>query len=360
MRSRFLLTVFLASVVGAAAGAQTALVPRIPRRVLFADPTGVELIADVEIRALLERLPDYLYTTVSELQPVVRVVAEEEARSRVDVVVDSDSLIVRLVADTDEPEQRSLGRPFDSQELLAFVDEASEWLAGSLGLVEPLVLVTQSEQAVARRQVIEEVEFADQLATPWELTLWASGVLRLLDFSQESIVPKVELFPAIFDATWYFQRYLGLTTSLWYQQTGYLYFGEDSSGLPGDTYAWLILPGVGITYRTLDVLSANIGAILYAGPVIVTNNDSVTIGDDSSSGFAPFLDPGQTKTILFTTLLLQGGVSYNLSTQWSVRTRFSLSMYPLMLIGLDSVNWYPNSGNAAFFTYFSLGATFRL
>ena len=360
MRPRLLIAIAVASLVTGVAASQSTLAPRIPRRVLFAPPTGVELIADVEIRALLERLPDYLYTTVSESQPVVRVVTEEEARSRVEVVVDADALIVRLATGSDGPAQRSLFRPFSSQELLAFVDETSAWLAGNLGLVEPLILLTQSEQAISRQQVVEEVEFADQVATPWELTLWASGVLRLLEFSDEGVPPTVELFPVIFDTTWYFQRFLGLTASLWYQQTGYLYFGEDASSVPADTYSWFILPGVGIAYRTLDVLAANIGATLYLGPVVVTNNDSVTIGDDSSSGFVPFLDPGQTKTVLYTTLQLQGGISYNLSPKWSVRTRFSLNIYPPMLIGVDSWRWYPNSGNSAFFSYFAIGATYRL
>ena len=129
---------------------------------------------------------------------------------------------------------------------------------------------------------------------------------------------------------------------------------------PATTYAFFVLPGIGVAYRTLDELAANIGATLYAGPTIVTNTGAVSIGDDGPGGFVPFLDPGQTRTVLFTTLLLYGGVSYNLSPQWSIRTRFSLNIYPLMLIGLDQWGWYPNRGNSAFFTYFALGANYRL
>ncbi len=348
----------------APAWTQAELLPRIPRRVLFDieesdHPAGAAEPAQI---ALLRRVPDFLYSRISELQPVVRVDQPLQAHSVVLTAIDSDGarLSVALLEAGAELERFEFAVSAELDALTGFVDTTARALAPRLGLVAPRVIVVEDSADDPRGQVVRDVVLADQLASRFEFTLWASGLMRSPESGDDAVAARVRIDPLAFDATWYFRRNLGLTGSVWLHYSDFLYFGTTADGEAAQDLAssLFLLPGVGITYRTLQRVSANAGATLYAGPVWVRNDGDVAIGDDRE-GFEAWLEPGESTTVFYSLLMLHGGVGFSLNPSWTLRTRFSITISPWMLVGLEEGVDYPGDGAGGMFQYFSLGVSYR-
>ncbi|TVQ38508.1 MAG: hypothetical protein EA384_09030 [Spirochaetaceae bacterium] len=347
-----------------AAWSQVELLPRVPRRVLFdveaVDPP--EAATQRALDAALQRVPDFLYSRISELQPVVRVYEPAQANSIVRTVVDPEGSLVSvaLIEAGVELQRFELAVTGELDVLTGFVNHTARELAPVLGFVVPEVVVIRQPDDDPRAQVVRDVVLADQLASRFEFTLWASGLMRSLESGDDAGRARIAIDPLAFDATWFFRRNAGLTGSIWLHYSDLLYFGRTPDGDPArdQTSSLFLLPGVGITYRTLQRVSASAGATLYAGPAWVTNDSDVAIGEDED-GFDVWLEAGESTTVFYSLLMLHGGIGLSVTPRWTVRTRFCILISPRTLIGQEEGVNYPSAGSGGMFHYFSLGIGYR-
>ena len=80
---------------------------------------------------------------------------------------------------------------------------------------------------------------------------------------------------------------------------------------------------------------------------------------DDETGFVTLLEPGDRIIIRYTTLMFRGGLVWNATDRWALRTRFMLAIHPFMLLGLDDRIPYPSDGGSAFLLYLPVGVTYR-
>jgi hypothetical protein len=302
---RLLSAIALAAVVAVGAAAQDAN-GKVLRTVFFpAARSGVSL--DKEGEALIRGTPEMLATTIASLQPLARADSADSARSVVTVAAvpaaaGTVSVTIGLVESgvtRAESARVFRGRSLDLAEFRAFIAETAARFAPFLGPVDPEsdVLKAGSPQQLIR--AAKETEYVDQLDKRLELTLWMSGVHRLLDSTGADpgagrFFFGLDLLPLIAEADWFFSRNLGLQFSFYFNDTKAFDFGEDSRH---NAYGLFLFPGVGLIYRTIGEVSAEFSITASAGWIhltaasgdVVDSKSNVVLAEGSStwSSLAP-------------------------------------------------------------------------
>jgi len=343
---------------------------RIPRRVAFVREGARETLTPDQ-RALTGGLADYLYTSIAARQPIVRVEDREAAHSTVLVVTRREGrgaqVEVELIEDGRTTETTSLLLADSGNELAEytrFVEQTAAAFAPHLDLVEPVVESAELGEEEALREVVRETDYADKLDRRFELTLWLSGLSRvyhdpLVDNPSTLATRDFSVFPLILDASYYLSRTFGLTFSFYFDYGDFFAFdmveedtggGEfEPAGRARSTNVFL-LPGLGVSYRTLGLFSAQFGAVFYYGAVYVDADDPV----------GPIGGAGDTGWLSYSFLSFNSGLAWNFHPRVSVRTRFGFSYDIRQLIFMDSgVIPYEMSYNGVFFNFFALGVSYR-
>jgi hypothetical protein len=124
------------------------------------------------------------------------------------------------------------------------------------------------------------------------------------------------------------------------------------------TRSLLLLPGIGVKYRSLGTVFAAFAATVYAGYGYVTNVSSQTLGQSQNGQFAPFLDAGASTSIFYSLIQFASNIGYNISPQLAVRVGITLDLSPPIFFG-SSIFGYPSQGNSFFIQYLSLGLSYR-
>jgi hypothetical protein len=276
-----------------------------PRTVYFA-PARSSAALDGEGMALLERMPEMLATTIAVRQPIARSASADGARSVITVAAASStrgrvSVTVSLLEEgaVKSETRREFGsRSLDLAPLQGFMEDTAARLAP---LLQPVEALTETQKLMESRQFIETTREADELLAldkRWEFSLWMSGFLRIIDNtamdSGGSYYFDAGLGPLIADATWFFNREMGVQLSLFFNESSAFDFGANSRSR---AYGIFLFPGVGIVYRTVGRVSAEYTATLSAGWVYVNanngdvrdrdNNVVIPYGSSAWSGIAP-------------------------------------------------------------------------
>jgi hypothetical protein len=284
---RWLSAILLAAAAAALCGAQEA-VPRaaegaagaVPRPVYFA-PARSTAALDREGSALLAAMPEMLATSIAARQPIAISTSAGAARSIVTIAAvpaagGGVSVTVSLQeegAATAESMSQFKGGSLELAVLKGFVEDTASRFAPLLG---PVAAPTAIQELMAGREFMEttrEADYLAQLDTRWEFSLWMSGLLRLIDStgmdSNGNYYFDIGLGPLIADATWFFNRDMGVQLSLYFNQTGAFDFGSNSRSHASGIF---IFPGVGFVYRTVGQISAEYTVTLSAGLIYVSAN----------------------------------------------------------------------------------------
>jgi len=339
---------------------------KIPRRVAFVQEDD-DAVRDAAQQAITGGLADYLYTNIAARQPLVRVASRERARSTVLVVTRTRGELllieVKLVEDGRTREASEFRLEKDAanlEEYTGFIEETSAAFAPYLDPVEPVVRAAELGDEEELREVIRETDYADSLNKRFELTLWLSGLTRVYHDSLRDDPDVLEnreftVFPLIFDASYYLNRSFGLTFSFYFDYGDFFAFDtvdelEDPVDKAESTNVFL-LPGLGISYRTLGLFSAQFSVLFYYGAVHVDAVDAVgAIGDAGASGW-----------LSYSFLSLNSGLCWNFLPNVSLKTRFGINWDLRQIIFMDSgVLPYEMSYNGLFFNFFSVGVSYRL
>jgi hypothetical protein len=258
--------IVLLSIMSAVAGAEST--DLIPRRVRF----DADIPEDAPAYIFLT--PDLLLSEIVVLQVIIPADIEQNRVDVISISVDDRIMNIRLEAEGIDPQfevlyLEDLGNLDDLE--LACRDLAKSW-APYLGLVAPEVeelVITQE------RKMTEELIQEKKLSTPFQIILWAPSFRTSIDTEdQGGSYLGFSFMPVIFEFQWYFKSNFGMTASLYLEYSSFYQVGYDSSELN-----LFILPGLGITYRTIGRLSGEFGAGLYYGPArLVAGEDIPELG----------------------------------------------------------------------------------
>ncbi|HUX22616.1 MAG TPA: hypothetical protein VMW69_15370 [Spirochaetia bacterium] len=354
-RAGLLLFLFFAVALASQIAAQDLTGEKIPRRVFFAPAQVDPGVALSSLRAL----PEFLYTEISARQPIVRVESAEQATTTVTVSVrmPGPSVEVRLTENGKEVAKVSFVSD-NFADLAKYVEKASAELAPHLGFVAPVI---KSAETSGSASLVQKVQLADRFARPIELSIDGIGLIRF----QPGETPAGGEFgfdpmPVTLRFTYFPSRSLGFDGALLTYSGTRLSFGEwQSSPTPFPvTRALLILPGVGVKYRSLGTVFAAFAATVYAGYGYVTNITSQSLGQNNNGQFVPFLNAGASTSIFYTLIQFASNIGYNISPQLAVRAGISLNMSPTIFFN-SGIFGYPTRGNSFYIQYLSLGFSYR-
>ncbi len=374
---------------------------KIPRRVFFGFVSG-RVKDEVRKERLFYLLPDFLYTEVSSFKPIVRVGDRKKADSL--VLVDIRELEVKsenatrvgkpvevkvVLIDRNRVVLSRVGRfnmgEVDIEKFTGFVNEVSKAIAPFMRLVKPRVRVVKSVREEKVKKVVKRIEYADKLAKEFEFTLWASGLTRLSQItpyaftSNEPIDRFSYIFPLVFDIGWYYQKNSGLLFSFYFDSNNDMSFGlvydviYRSDGTIDDVRRIgvsrseneIYLGGIGYTYRSLDMISAEFNIVQYFGGVRVKAIDPIAVYywdlNQHSVRRGLSVAAGEIGWIFYSLLSLQSVLCVNPLPMLSLKLKFALNVNPALLINpnLDS-HYYSLDFSSIFFNFFQLGIALRI
>ncbi|MCF7927765.1 MAG: hypothetical protein K9L68_01985 [Spirochaetales bacterium] len=312
-----------------AEGASGSGAAKIPRRVLVQYTPSPD--AAVEDEEYLAWVPEFVYTAVSSRRPVVRVQEQERAHNRLQVNVDGGSEVYSLELLLEEKQEEQWIERFrdstefrgDREDLRRFIEDCADTMSQHLPLVEPEIRINVRVQDEGVRRMVEQVDFADRLDTPFELTAWAVNLTT--DFSYDVGVYRFNVVPLTLDAAWFPGREHGLVAQMFLDYVDL--FGDGA----GD---FAVLPGLGYRFRLLDRISAAFSIGLSAG---------AGIGEQ----------------VQFMSLFwVYPSVTWNITERLGLSYRFASYVDPVLLVGEGDG---PQTDYDGFFLqYVSIGFVWRL
>jgi hypothetical protein len=356
-RTLFLTAMVFAGFVAQAASQELAG-NKIPRRVYFAPA----VIGNGAQEPLLRKIPSYLYTEISARQPIVRVDTPESANSviRVSVGMPGPSVEVRLFDKGVEVTKVSFVSD-NFTDLARYVKKTAADLAPHLGFVSPTVRRIETNGRTAGNEaLIQKVRPLDRFARPIEISIDGVGFMRFLPGE----VPVGQAFgfeplPIVFRFTYFPSRSLGFDGSLLTYFGSRLTFGQASANTSSPlTRSLLLLPGIGVKYRSPGTIFASLSATLYAGYGYVTNISSQSIGSYRNGRFQLFLTPGTSTSIFYSLMRFASDIGYNISPHLALRTGVALDLSPNIFFNSGPFG-YPSQGNSFFIQYLTLGFSYR-
>ena len=312
-------------------------------------------------------LPEMIYLQAAAHEALLRSASREGADSILRVEKEPGSTFLRVLLLNEEAVHEVQHRLRDQEpsfsEVLEIIGPTVEQLLPYLGPVERVR--GEAELTLRRRQVAaaESLAFEDRLSTPWQLSL-LFGELRQISYTEDTDSASVDtetisisaLFPLIAELSHFRSRNFGLVgrMSLDYNSTTGFYDsvageGEDDAN-DRSVDAWdktrniIVLPGVGIMYRSLGRIAMDFTLLYSLGVAHVTATDAVTMDRDGAR--EDVLEEGESRVFLYQLLTLQPGVSYALNESWALRAGLSLSFDASVLWG--GADATPYSFGAAF------------
>ncbi len=342
----------------------------IPRRVFtepLASAPGVEVGPEEQV--LLARLPGILQARAAALVDIVPVSEPGRANSVIAVSAAPQGDAVAVTASLKEggtavSEGSFSFRPgsLDYQVCAAWIEETAQRFVGHLGPVEPQVKVTSRVREQRLKRVVEQIDFADSMNRRLELSVWAGQLFRMMREGGLDSYPRA--LPLRLDAAWFFGPSAGLVASLYFDRNVFMTFARDDSTrtdfLSRNTF---LLPGIGVSYRTLDRISGGFTLMVRVGPVNVYALEDLqnVAWDGTTMRTGISLAQGESAWVLYELLTVEGYLAFNLTPRMALKLRTAVSVNPFMLIGVNlNTSGYNMEGVGVFFEPVGLGLALRL
>jgi hypothetical protein len=308
--------------------------PFIPQRVLL------ELNSTIE-SSLVENIPNLLFANISNYTPIVRVYEDEEWDSKIVTEVRNlDNQQVEIVATLFQSDSTFQTESFlsnreisDWDGLLEFINRTARSFSEYLGLVEPIVIET--EFAAQQREFLEDVSFADSLATPVALHLIIS-TLRIGMNTPALDIQNGFLLPIRFDAAFYQNRSDGFLVSL------LVNYNEGLNGVGYNiaediipTRFFYLMAGIGFTTRTLGTISAEFSAVQYFGYLNIENLTGSDLYKGTDSSLPVYIPANGTAEEFYLLTQLKLNINFNIDRYFSIGLQSGFEIHPFLLVGLN-------------------------
>ena len=352
-----LLVPALALALSAAAGAQETALDKIPRPVYF-PAAGIEATLDAEGAALVAGAPEMLATLIAESQPFTRADSADTARSVVAVSAvagasGSVTVGIELIEGGDVKSRSTRDFAVSSIDLASFKDfvaGTAARLAPSLGPVEPLARALDVSAQREFVRVSPQKDPAEELDKRFDLTVWASGLLRVMDSTgvdKNGFYFGLGILPLIAEGRWFFSPNLGVQLSFYCNYTNAFDFGNGSRY---KAHGLFLFPGAGLVFRTLGEVSGEVGFTFSLGWIRLT----ATSGDVVDRLGTVVLTQGDSAwSSLAVRLRVSPAVSWNITPSVAIKAGLGLDLvFPGMF------PWYGDSPLGDF-QYLAVGAAYR-
>ncbi len=287
---RFVHVLLLVAAVAASAAAQEK--PTKVLRSVYFPPVPADAALNKDTEALIVGTPEMLAASIAALQPFTRADSADGARSVIAVTASPAAagrvtVRIRLVEQGSTKTEASRdfsGTALNLESFRAFLGDTASRLAPLLGPVDPESDVLTAASVEQLLQPAKDTDPLNQVDKRLEFTLWATGLLRLLDStgvgnSGSGFYFGLGIPPLIAEADWFFRRNLGIQFSFYFNDTNAFDFGQNSRYAANGIF---LFPGVGLIYRTLGTVSAELAITLSAGWIYLTANSGNVVNQQSS------------------------------------------------------------------------------
>ena len=368
-------------------------VKKIPRRVYlgFSNEQLSSNNNKENIDKLFFMLPDFLYTRISSLKPIVRVKNREEADSSVIVTIktmDKNYLLIKVALFNKErliisDERKFNSKKTDPEKFTRFVNKTSEQFAPYMKKIKPEIKVVKNIKEKKLKKIVSRVQYADKLNKQFEFTLWGSGITRIspiipYNFMTNKPIDRVSyIFPLILDAGWYYNKNTGLLFSLYFDKNDTMSFAIASTVENNDNYSddivqtgisksenELYMAGIGYSYRSLDLISSEFNIIEYLGAVKIKAIDNIEVHyrDNNNNVHTGLTIPaGDIGWLFLNFLSLQSVLAVNPLAWVSIKTKVALNINLSVLVNPDfGKSYYSRDLSTLFFQFFQLGIAFKI
>ena len=323
-------------------------------------PAAPTVETNEPIPPLLLEAGETLFALINREQPLIRS-GPEEANTVLETRLASatDGLEVRfsLIREGEEIADSAAVIPEENRypayrELLAATVERFVPL---LDRVEPEVRVRELAADEETREVLNEVLFAEAMATPFEATLWAGLVAKNL--SGEEGGPPLYLqapFHYLAELAWFPAPNHGFSATFLFEYSSISSFGRDAADNNGaESDNLYLLPGIGYTYRTLGRLSAGFYTGLNYGWVRITAKEDLY--DEGSL----VLNSGDTESAFTHYMIMKPFVAYSLNETWSLKTSFSLYLSIFDMFNVPFSTGIAQGRGGGYLQFLNIGVGYR-
>lgn len=265
---------------GLYAETQSSAEQKIPRRVAFTLENNTALKEDSNVLDAGSRI---LYEAISARTPIVRVKDMSSAHNRIvirfteegervmvtgilyGIEIDGEAPSLQDEASTDEVgtvlHENTFAYNGNFENYKNNVLELATRMSEYLPMVSPEVRVITRVKEGKDKQVVEEVQFEEEILRPLEFTLYIGGLINELNFLNDAWEGLEDylffsLWPLQLDTVWYPGGDLGINVSL-FADTLDMDFDNENE--------WILMPGLGIQYRIGGRFYGILGVSLFAG-----------------------------------------------------------------------------------------------
>ena len=334
-------------------------VQKIPRRVFFKQSSFLE-DQDFEYKEIINGISNLIYNSIAAIQPIVRVFKQTKSKILVELFPELPNIKIHIILY--EKDKAIISREFlfnNRPDIMSsftlFIKETANIFAPSLDPVAPEVITEELVKEEQLKDAAEETEFLNKFDKRFELTLWTSGLMSIFNnsSSEESVISlrKFSMLPLIFDFSWYIKRRFGLIFSFYFDYNDEFHFAsetneEDYTSASSDNL--FLLPGIGITYRTIGRVSAQFNVVISIGGIKIDAHDDIT----------GIVDAGESTWICSPLVSFNSILSWNITPSFALKTKVTMHMNPMLAFFSDASS-YKGSAGTLYFQFFSLGASYR-
>ena len=390
------------SVVMPAAASETRVVPR----EVYPAPFEMELVSDVlpgftqNQTAFLGVLSELVFLQAAVAEPLLRSASPEQAdsviRTELSLAAEEESgtpgmdtastenwqVSVFLLHGVEEVERVTRPLPaagLSFSEVQQLVQEATAAFVPYMGPVERSLEVAEIVQRSRREEVEQILSLEDRLDSRFLFTLWAAEI-RAVRYSEvtfdavtgneDEYFDETELvfspFPIVAELIYFRSRGFGFLARMsvdfnrstpFYEWTLEAEEGDQVKSAWNQTDNLILLPGIGLHYRSLGRVGIDLSLIYSLGAARVTARRDVAQDEafDQQETVDNFLAEGESIWFLYQMLTFQPGLTVALNDRWALRAATSFGFDPRALA--DST---PFNDSAAFaFRYLQLGLARR-
>jgi len=328
--------------------------------------------------AFLAVLSELVFLQAAVAEPLLRSSSPEQADSVIRTELSAEPLDVSVVLLHGVEEVERVTRPLaptglSFAEVQELVHEATTAFVPHLGPIERSLAEAEIVQRSRRKEVEQILSLEDRLDSRFLFTLWASEIravpyTEVKDTGPHSDETEIVFspFPLVAELAYFRSRSFGLLTRISVDFNSSTPFYEwRRTSAEGDQMqsAWdqtdniILLPGIGLSYRSLGRVGIDLSFIYSLGAARVTARRDVSLYEwyDQQERPDDFLAEGESIWFMYQLISFQPGLTLAITDRWALRAATSFSFDPRALG--ESAPYSDSAGVA--FRYLQLGLARR-
>lgn len=295
-----------------------------------------------------------LFAELASKNPLIPVDNPDEAHCLMTLIQSDSSLKIQVLSPLGRGNREIRNAEMADPMILekTFLSLAREWQE----ILQPIPPEVQQEQILYRDELERKISFEEQLIKPFEITLWLPLSARMImqgdNYETKWLEPQ---WPLRVDMTWYPKENIGLFASLEMEyntpmDTAYNY-NIQQERLIAEAEGTIVMPGLGVQFRTIGKIAAQMDLAYYHGFVQINAKES---------SYVPHLSAGETSEWLFYPVLnLDASLNWAINTDWSIKVKMMDVNIGLRTFYAEWDKEFPDSSLGFNISPLQLGVSYR-